>query len=66
MNRLAKWFRCLISRCDYCGRLGALTYHQRTQYENPAENIVTLCPACKERNDEYWDERWADYYSDIL
>jgi|694.fasta_scaffold01261_37 hypothetical protein len=66
MNRLAKWFRCLISRCDYCGRFGALTYHQRTQYENPAENIVTLCPACKERNDEYWDERWADYYSDIL
>jgi hypothetical protein len=57
-----RWLSWLLSRCQRCRRFGAVTYHQRTCYTNAADNIVTLCPACKEENDEYWDERWSEIY----
>ena len=61
LTRIIRWIRWLVSRCQQCGRLGALHYHQRTMYPNESDNWVTLCPHCKQKNDEYWDERWAEY-----
>jgi hypothetical protein len=57
-----RWFHWLVSRCDRCRRFGAETYHQNTRYEKREDNIVTLCPCCKQENDEYWAERWSDIY----
>ena len=53
-------------QCQDCGAWGAIHYHQRTQYANEQDNWVTLCPTCKERNDEYWDERWDEYYRECM
>lgn len=61
-----RWFHWISRRCDRCRRFGAETYHQRTSYVNEADNIVTLCPLCKQENDEYWNDMWTDLYSGIL
>lgn len=29
-------------------------------------NFVTLCEDCHKENDEYWEERWQEYYSGLL
>jgi hypothetical protein len=52
----------LTNRCDHCRRFGAETYHQNTRFIKKEDNIVTLCPSCKEANDEYWAERWSEIY----
>lgn len=54
------------TKCDWCGRFGAVTYHQRTNYEREEDNLVTLCPKCREKNDDYWDEIWDGYNSSRL
>jgi len=66
MTRLINWLRWLSKRCQHCGRFGALTHYQNTAYVNDENNIVTLCPRCKELNDEYWRDMWADYHSGCL
>lgn len=54
------------SSCQACGAPGAERYHQRTQYHDEESNWVTLCGPCREENDAYWDERWAEYYAGCL
>ena len=27
--------------------------------------LIPACPECKARNDEYWDEMWAELHGDI-
>ena len=49
-------------QCQRCGVWGAIHYHQRTQYVNEEHNWVMLCPVCKKRNDDEWDEAWKEYY----
>lgn len=41
-------------------------FHQNTAYVNPEANYVYGCDLCKEESDEYWAERWRDYYSSIM
>lgn len=48
--------------CERCGEHGAERYRQNTQYENDESNFTTLCPGCREENDEYWAERWSEIY----
>ena len=54
-------------KCSFCEKIGpdVINYRQRTQYSDEERNWVNACPECKERNDEYWDEMWADLYGDI-
>jgi hypothetical protein len=66
IKRPWRWFHWLFSRCNRCNCRGAETYHQNTSYYKYEMNIVTLCPKCQEENDEYWKERWDEYYSDRL
>lgn len=53
--------------CKFCGKTShdVVNYRQRTQYTDESDNWVNACPECKARNDEYWDEMWADLYGDI-
>lgn len=52
--------------CQCCGEPGATRYRQNTKYAEEEHNWVTLCPPCKEENDAYWEDMWADYYSSCL
>ena len=54
-------------KCERCGALdNVVTYRQRTMYENGKDNMVTLCEPCRQENDEYWDEKWDEYYRGCL
>ena len=54
-----------LENCQTCGTFPAFTYHQNTRYEDPKLNIVTLCTTCRIKNDEYWEERWSEYYASL-
>ncbi len=49
-----------------CDRRDGSHYHQNTQYEQEVLNWVTLCPKCREENDEHWRGMWADYWGSVL
>lgn len=55
----------LFGPCQACGAPGML-YRQNTQYVEEASNWACLCPEHMDDNDEYWEERWAEYYSGCL
>jgi hypothetical protein len=52
--------------CQICGKEGAERYRQHTFYANEESNWVTLCEECKKENNEYWAERWSEYYSQCM
>lgn len=52
--------------CERCKENGATRRRQNTQYCDDKLNFATLCPPCQEQEDEYWEERWAEYYSGLL
>lgn len=41
-------------------------YRQNTYYPNEDDNWRTLCPQCRQWNDEYWEERWEEYWAGVL
>jgi hypothetical protein len=38
---------------------------QDTAYDDEESNFATLCAGHHAENDEYWAERWHEYWSDI-
>ena len=54
--------------CFFCGVESdeVVVYHQRTQYVDIEDNYVAACPVCREQNDDYWDDMWAEYYSGCM
>lgn len=46
-----------------CERTDATKNRQNTQYSNEERNWAILCPECQKSANEYWADRWADYYS---
>jgi hypothetical protein len=48
-----------------CHRVGSVR-RQNTAYNDESANWVRMCDQCFETNQAYWDERWAEYYSDII
>ena len=53
-------------QCERCDSRNATKHRQNTSYVDDEFNFVTLCPICKEDNDEYWQERWDEYNSGRL
>lgn len=49
-----------------CDNNNAVRYHMNTAYTLEENNYRNLCPKCQEMCDEYWDERWREYYSGIM
>ena len=39
---------------------------QHTQYADDDRNFVILCGRCREENDEYWNDMWAEYYQNCM
>ena len=54
--------------CAACDATGPDVFRrpQNTQYENEDSNWCVLCAACQAQADEYWAERWAEYYAGLL
>ena len=55
-------------RCPCCGvqRTDVSTKRQRTAYSDSSSNYFTGCSDCQTANTEYWNERWEDYYSNLI
>lgn len=53
-------------QCNCCKEVSeeVIAYHQHTMYEDTESNYVELCYACKKDDDQYWEERWEEYYLD--
>lgn len=55
----------VVGLCDYCGCKGAARRRQNTAYVNDERNWAILCPLCQDANDDYWRERWDEYYASV-
>lgn len=51
--------------CDDCEHVGALR-HQNTAYRDEESNWAVLCLFHQKEADEYWEERWSEYYAGCL
>ena len=51
--------------CGPCFRRGRLR-RQNTRYVDESRNWVFLCDKCAYINNEYWLERWQEYYSEVM
>ena len=54
--------------CTCCGEYKntVKVREQNTQYTDKDSNYVESCIECFEEIQEYWQERWRDYYSSRL
>ena len=52
---------CCKQKSKHIGRR-----RQNTQYYNDSYNWLISCRPCFKEGEEYWAERWADYYSGLL
>ena len=55
-------------KCQGCEKEGPDVQRRRqnTAYENDESNYATLCDDCQKYADEYWHERWAEYYAGCM
>jgi hypothetical protein len=49
-----------------CTSQNAKRYHMNTQYVEVEKNYATHCDFCKKGSEDYWEERWNEYYSERL
>ena len=58
-----------VPLCDgwsgYCFNTGK-KQRQNTHYADDKENWVFVCDDCLEYINDYWKERWEDYYGNAL
>lgn len=57
-----------VGICPGCARFKASIERRRqlSQYHNDESNWLTACQDCNDEADEYWRERWQEYYSGVL
>ena len=49
-----------------CWGFGAIRRRQNTAYVKDEMNYVTCCGECFQGIQEYWQERWDEYWSSVL
>lgn len=56
------------NQCPRCGVIDGSVQRRRqsTAYVDDQQNFVLACETCYEEVESYWEERWQDYYRDIL
>jgi len=57
--------QCKCEGNPLCTLPGSLR-RQMTQYHHEPSNWATLCVEHQAEADEYWKERWADYYAGCM
>lgn len=57
----------LFGFCPQCGHWlrKVKTMRQNTAYVDDELNYFTGCKGCQDRNAEYWDEMWNQYYNSV-
>ena len=58
-------FANTIGQCWGCRERTGRMRRQNTAYVNDLDNWACLCTECQEEANEYWAERWADYYGNV-
>jgi hypothetical protein len=68
MRAIKKVIQRALGYCGMCGRYFVYPKrrHMSTMYENEESNYITVCADCFEEVEEYWQERWDEYYSERL
>lgn len=56
------------AKCQCCGQASKHIGRRRTntKYKDDNSNWLISCRPCFEKAEEYWAERWADYYNGLL
>lgn len=49
-----------------CDSLKAKRRHKGTAYIDDELNYVTICDSCYEKEREYWDDMWREYYAGCM
>lgn len=54
--------------CPCCGELKFTVERRRmnTSYVNEDSNYETCCLECHDGHEEYWRERWEEYYAGCM
>lgn len=54
--------------CQCCGELKFTVErrHMNTAYVKEESNYETCCLECHEDHEEYWRERWSEYYAGCM
>lgn len=66
MRNLIKFAKRFFNKCRRCRKYGAEERRQLTAYIDDRKNFAVLCDECQKEEDEYWQERWNDYYRGLL
>lgn len=55
-------------KCHFCDKQSYTVERRRlnTQYVDDASNWLTSCAACYADQEEYYAERWAEYYNGCM
>ena len=53
-------------KCERCEAEGAERRPQKTAYVDEERNYATLCEPCQKDADDYWDDKWAEYYAGCM
>lgn len=58
----------MIGKCKYCNKIkwSIKKRERNTAYVDTKANYLKACKDCQKRDDEYFAERWAEYYSGCL
>lgn len=64
MKNLKLWF----GYCERCERWFVYPKKRRqsTTYENDSDNFTTCCMDCYLQGEEYWSERYEEYYRGLM
>jgi len=62
--------KLLVKKYGYCPQHGwgmkVERYRMNTAYVEHEMNYANGCELCQKETNEYWDERWKEYYSNVL
>ena len=71
-ERLCAWHKLMTKYLPICHSSSPPCFNrgrnrrQNTAYADNKLNWVFLCDECAAENDEYWKERWDEYYSSCM
>lgn len=68
MAKILDLIHFLFGYCGMCRQWFVYPKRRRmnTQYADDEANYITVCAVCFEEIEEYWQERWDEYWSGRL
>lgn len=65
-NIVVELRRKVTCRCERCHINRGHRRRQHTSYVDDKLNWARLCNECQADADEYWKERWDEYYAGLM